>query len=107
MYLIIHCRKSILSHNSHAWFKKSSNVPSMSNKCRGFGAAMGLFILNKVNRIVHVECHGLYRDDGLIIVYGNQRANDNIRKILFKPFQGLDFEIQLGYMAEQSHLYCP
>lgn len=68
---------------------------------------MGLFILNKVNRIVHVECHGLYRDDGLIIVYGNQRENDNIRKILFKPFQGLDFEIQLGYMAEQSHLYCP
>lgn len=56
---------------------------------------MGLFILNKVNKIVHVENHGFYRDDGLIIVHGNRKANDNIRKMHFKLFQNLYFPIMV------------
>lgn len=52
-----------------------------------------LFILNKINKIVYIDNHGLYRDDGLIIMPGNRKANNKIRKMLFKFFHGLKFEI--------------
>lgn len=29
---------------------------------------MGLFIMNKINKIVHTDNHGLYRNDGLSVV---------------------------------------
>lgn len=54
---------------------------------------MGLFILNKFNKIVHVDSHCLYRDDGLIIAPANRKANDRIFKNVFKVFQGIDFDI--------------
>lgn len=51
---------------------------------------MGLFILNKINKIVHADSQSHYRDDGL---HDNQRANGKIRKMFFKFFQDLDFDI--------------
>lgn len=37
-----------------------------------------------------LTARAIIRDDGL---HDNQRANDNIRKMLFKLFQDLDFDI--------------
>lgn len=39
-----------------------------------------IFILNKVNKIVHIDSHGIYRNDGLLVVLDNKRTNDSIRK---------------------------
>lgn len=54
---------------------------------------MGLFILNKINNIVHAESHSLYRIDEFIIVHGNWTTNGKIRKMFFKYIHDLDFDI--------------
>lgn len=53
---------------------------------------VGVFILRKINRIVHTGNHDLYRDDGLIAV-PDKRGNDVIRKRHFKLFEDLNFEM--------------
>lgn len=40
--------------------------------------------------------HRLYRDDGLMIVPEKRRVNNKIRKLLFKLFKNLDFEIEVN-----------
>lgn len=54
---------------------------------------MELFILNKINKIAHINKYSLYRDDGLMIVPDNKKSNDKIRKMLFKVFHDLKFSI--------------
>lgn len=44
-----------------------------------FSELMGIFILSQINKTVHIDSHSIYRDDGLIVVPDNKRANDAIR----------------------------
>lgn len=79
---MLNCRKSDLFHNGEAWINKSSNgdfdIPYRSFDVTEVSELMGLFILNKINQIVHADSHGIYRDGGLIIAPGNRKANERI-----------------------------
>lgn len=74
----MHCRKSVLFHNGEALVKKSSNGAFDTSQTSFDGAEVsemkGLLIFNKINKIVHVHSHGLFRDDELIIALGNRKA---------------------------------
>lgn len=41
---------------------------------------MSLYILNEINKIVHIDICGLYRNGGLMIVPVNRRVSNIIRK---------------------------
>lgn len=94
MEIILHCRKSILFHNGATWFKKKIDcfdVPQGSFVGAEISELIGLHILYEINKVVHINNHGLYRDDSLMIVPIN-RTNDIIRKALFKLFKSLDLK---------------
>lgn len=94
--IILHCCKSILYHNGNVWLKTSKDgfgVLQGSFDGAEVSELMGLFILNKIIKIVHIDNHDLYRADGLIIVPDNRKANDKIRKMLFKLFHDLKFKV--------------
>lgn len=67
--------------------KKSFDVSHGSFDSAEVLELMGLYILNKINEIVHIDSHGLYRDNRLMIVTGNRRVNNRFRKQLFKLFK--------------------
>lgn len=67
--------------------KDGFNVPQGSFDGAEVAELMEHFISNKINKIVHIDDHGLYKDDGLITVADNKKANDRIKKNAFKDFQ--------------------
>lgn len=48
-----------------------------------------------MNKLVHMDNYGLYRDNGLICVPANTRANDINRKKLFEVLKNLGFKINV------------
>lgn len=54
---------------------------------------MGLYLLCKINNIVHMSDHGLYTDDGLMVVANKRKVNAKIRKELQKLFKNLSLII--------------
>ena len=52
---------------------------------------VGLYLLHNIthknNGILHKECVGLYRDDGLAIIRGGASEGERISKKLFKLFE--------------------
>lgn len=85
--IIFHYRNSGLFQNGEAWIKTSGNgafdVPQGSFDSAEVSELMSLYIFNKINEIFHVDSHGLYRDDGLMIVLDIRKVNERIRKITF------------------------
>lgn len=69
--VILHCRKSVLFHGGKSWIKKSKpgrfDVPKGSYEGQS-SELMGMYILSKVNKIDHIDDHGIYRDDGPMVV---------------------------------------
>lgn len=44
---------------------------------------------------MHINDHGLYQDDGLMVEQDRRRENDNIREKLFKLFKRSGFDIKI------------
>lgn len=44
-----------------------------------------------MNEFVHIDNHAIYRGDGLICVLANTRANNVIKKKLFKILKKIGF----------------
>lgn len=61
--------KTFLIHNEEAWVKNSNkdtfDVWQGSFDGTELSEPMSIFILSKINKIVHIDNHSLYRDDGL------------------------------------------
>lgn len=96
--LILHCHKFILFHRSEAWVKKSDtgnfDIPKGLFDRTEVAELIGIFILNKIYKIVHIDDHGLYRDNGLIVELENKRSSDSTRKKkLHRIFKDLKFNI--------------
>lgn len=96
--LILHCRKSVLFHGGEAWINKSDtgnfDVLEGSFDRTEVAELIGIFILNKINKIVHIDDHGLYRDNGLIVAPENKRSSDPPpKKKLHRIFKDLKFNI--------------
>lgn len=98
----------MLVHNSEPQIKKSRNirfnVPQAALDDAEILKLMGIFILHKINKLVHINDHGLYRDDGLMVVSAKRRTNNNIRKKLFPLFNHLGFKITV-YLNVKSVQY--
>lgn len=70
--IIMHCRKSLLHHNDTLWIKRVDSG-NFDNTMGTYDSAelcelVGYFLLNNINEIIDPGNHGLYRDDGLMIV---------------------------------------
>lgn len=72
--------------------KGDFDVPQCSFYGAEFSELMGVYILYKINEILHIDNRGLCRDDGLMVVPDNRRVNDKIRKMFFKIFNSLDLK---------------
>lgn len=77
--VIQHCRKSVLIHNGKPLIKKSRDngfdIPQGSLDGAEISELMGIFILYKINKLVHIDDYGLYRDNRLVVVSANRRVN--------------------------------
>lgn len=72
--------------------KNGFDVPQGSFVRAEISELIGLHILYEINKVVHINNHGLYRDDSLMIVPNNRTTNDTIRNALFKLFKSLDLK---------------
>ena len=81
MNIIKHCCTSILYHIEELWIKKgvSGNFdnPMGSYDSAKISELVGCLLLYKLNDIIDPSCHGLYREDRLIII---DRKGEIIRK---------------------------
>lgn len=103
--LIYHCRHSILSFQSKEFEKKEDaafDVTEGSYEGAEIAELIGLMILHTIaneEKLIPVECIGIYRDDGLIVVQMCRRDQDALRKKLIKLFKEkfeLDISISIG-----------
>lgn len=53
----------------------------------------GIYVLIKINKIVHIDNQGIYCDNGLMVVPNDTRKNDSIRKKLHQVSKEMDFDI--------------
>lgn len=87
----MHCHKSLLYHNETLWIKKVASGNSDNPKRAYDGAELweliGCLLLNNINKFIDPSNHGLYQDDGLIIVDNcTPRKGDVIWKKLYWLF---------------------
>lgn len=78
-------------------FKKSKKGNFNVLQCTFDGTEVseliGLYILYKINETLGIDNHCLCKDNGLMLVPDNRNVNDKIRKMFFKIFKSLDYEI--------------
>jgi hypothetical protein len=87
--IVMNSRRSFLFQNSEPWIKKN---------CDPFDVTMGaydgaevcelvaLYILYKLEQVIHRDDMGLYRDDGLAAVRGSGPELERQRKQVFSIF---------------------
>lgn len=55
---------------------------------------IGIYMLSKINKTVHIDNHRIYHNDSLMAVPNNNRKkNNSIRKKLHQVFKEMDFDI--------------
>ena len=98
--IIKHCRKTLLYYEDSVWIKKGEG----GNFDVSIGAydgaeiceLVGCVLLYNINKIMEPNNHGLYRDDGLIIVdKSTPRKCNGIRKKLYKLFDDFGFRLDV------------
>lgn len=75
--------------------KSVFDVPQYSFDGAEVSELMGPYLRNKINKIVYINDHGLYRGDRLMAVADKRRVNDKIRQELPKIFKNLGFIIEV------------
>ena len=100
MYIIKHCRKSQLYYNEELWIKKgvtgNFDNPKGSSDLAEVSNLVGCLLLYKLNDTIDPGCHGLYRDDWLIIIDDcTTRKGDIIRKKLHGSFNKFVFKLDI------------
>ena len=98
--LINHCRKSVLYHEGNLWVKKDTDSLFDCPMGAYDGAEMceliGIFLLRELNIHIDQSYHGIYRDDGLIVLENSTpRQGDIMRKKITKLFKDFGFEITI------------
>lgn len=79
--IINHWHKSVIFQNKNIWHQTQKILnylsPKTAPRCR-FLRTNRPVIIRQVNMIIHINHHGLYRDDGSIIELNKGRQNDRI-----------------------------
>ena len=98
--IIKHCRKTLLYYEDSVWIKKGEG----GNFDVSIGAydgaeiceLVGCVLLYSINKIMDPSSHGLYLDDGLIIMdKSTPKKCDGIRKRLYKLFNEFGFRLDI------------
>lgn len=98
--IIKQARKSILFNNDDVWVKKGDN-PMFDVTMGCYDGAeicelVGLYMLSKLSTLIEKTDIGLYRDDGLCVVYNpNGPKLDRLRKKIIKLFKDEDLCITI------------
>ena len=98
--IIRHCRKSLLYYNEDVWIKKGTSG-NFDNPMGSYDGAevceiIGCLLLHNLNSIIDPLNHGLYRDDGLIIMDNcTPRGADIVRKKLHWLFNKFGFKLDI------------
>ena len=98
--IIKHCRKSLLYLNEELWIKKgvggNFDYSMGSYDSVMISELVGCLLLYKLNDIIDPGCHGLYRDDELIIIDNcTPRKGDIIGKKLHWLFNKFEFKLNI------------
>ena len=98
--IINHARKSLLFHDGKAWVKKEGN-PLFDVTMGSYDGAevcgvVGLYLLDKLAPQIGTKSIGLYRDDGLAVIYQtNGLKMDRIRKNIIALFKSEGLSITI------------
>ena len=97
--IILNVRKSFLFSNGIPWCKKDNkdfDVTMGSYDGAEICQLVGHYMMWLLSSIIPKNDMGLYRDDGLAVVYGGGPAVDRLRKAISKLFKekGLDMTIE-------------
>ena len=98
--IIKHCRKTLLYYEDSIWIKKGEggnfDVSIGSYDGAEICELVGCVLLYSINKIMDPSNHGLYHDDGLIIVdKSTPKKCDGIRKRLYKLFEEFGFRLNV------------
>ena len=98
--IIKHCRKTLLYYEDSIWIKKGEggnfDVSIGSYDGAEICELVGCVLLYSINKIMDPSNHGLYHDDGLIIVdKSTPKKCDGIRKRLNKLFEEFGFRLNV------------
>ena len=101
--IIKHCRKTLLYYEDSIWIKKGEggnfDVSIESYDGAEICERIGCVLLYSINKIMDPSSHGLYHNDGLIIVDRNRpKKCDGIRKRLYKLFD--EFRLRLDIRTD-------
>ena len=97
--VIKHCCKTLLYYDDSIWIKKGASgnfdTPMGSFDGAEICELVGCLLLYNINYIVDPYSHGLYRDDGLIILGNSTPRKFDIRKKLHRLFNGFGFKLEI------------
>ena len=95
--LILHCRESFLFNTGSTWVKKGNPFDVTMGSFDGAEVSelVGLFILDKLSKLIPKENIGIYRDDGLSVVQGSGPQLDKLRKDISKIFKDMGLGITI------------
>lgn len=58
----------------------------------------------KIIKIAYIDSQRLYRDNGLMVMLGNRRVNNRIKKQHFKILKYFEFEIEVDTNKKVQYL---
>ena len=97
--IIKHCRKTLLYYEDSIWIKKGGgnfDTPIGAYDGAEICELVGCVLLYSINKIMDPSSHGLYHDDGLIIVdKSTPKKCDGIRKRLHRLFGEFGFRLDI------------
>lgn len=106
--VVLHCRISILYLDGETRIMKSSanaiDVPQGFSDGVEISEIMAQFIMSKINKIIHIDKYGHYREDGLFVVPSNRKLNDKIRNSFFNLFHILNLDIAVEMNIKQYNI---
>ena len=96
--ILKHSRKSFLFQNGEPWVKKNNSdfdVTMGSYDGAETAEILGLYVLSKLEKLIHQKHLGLYRDDDLAVVDLTGVEVERLRKQVFKLFKSLDLNVTI------------
>ena len=97
--IIFHSRKTFLFTEDSAWVKKAQNSFDVTMGCYDgaeVSELVGLYILHQLEQLIPQENIGLYRDDGLAVIYNHSGPQiDQLRKNVISLFRKNSLKVKI------------
>ena len=97
--IIFHSRKTFLFTEDSAWVKKAKNSFDVTMGCYDgaeVSELVGLYILHQLEQLIPQDNIGLYRDDGLAVIYNHSGPQiDRLRKNVTNLFKNNSLKVKI------------